>query len=112
MDTLLLAMPPRVDSGGAGEKPRILTNHFHSDATFDLPDGINTSLITYQATWELLPADADALLAFLRAHLAIWFLWMMPRETSLRIWEATDWSRSSDYERDVIQVTFEERIRP
>lgn len=112
MDTLLLAMPPRIDSGGSAEKPRILTNHFGSDATFDIPDGINTVLIDFQATWELLPADADALLAFLRGHLSVWFLWTMPRETTPRIWEATQWSRSSDYERDVIQVSMSERLRP
>jgi phage-related protein len=105
-------MPPLVSSAGQQEKPRILTNHFHGDATFDRPDGINLSLISYQATWQLHPSDADALLFFLRAHLAIWFLWTMPRESAPRIWEAIEWSRQSDYDFDTIQATFEERLRP
>jgi len=105
-------MSPLTTSSGATEKPRILNNHFHGDTSFDLPDGINVTLMNYQATWQLHPSDADTLLAFLRAHLAIWFFWTMPRETSPRIWEATEWSRTSDYDFDTINVSFEERLRP
>ena len=110
MDRLFTEWLPSPTSAGTTQTPRLLSNHFLGDVTVDTWDGINSNLHTYQATWVLHQDSADNLLGFLRAHACKAFLWNMPRDTVDRIWEVTDWSRSSDEDRDIIQVTFEERF--
>ncbi len=91
--------------------PRRLTNHFNGDVTVDVVDGINAGGRSFQATWEIPPDHADGLVQFFRDHACKAFFMTIPRGTVDRIWEATEWTRSYlDTERDMLQVTFEERF--
>jgi phage-related protein len=114
MDTLSTPWAASVDSGGAAETPRMMHTAFSGDAKNQVPDGINTTPIGFSAIWHLRAADAELLLAFLRAHVAQTFLWTMPRETTPRRWQAGQWERTvaDDFDHHKVSVSFEEMARP
>lgn len=104
---------PSVMSQGESTAPRILQQHLRGDATEELPDGINTMLMSYTATWDATFAQSDFLVGWLRTYVGNDIRWIVPGEATARFWRIKEWKRNTpEPDHDVITVTFEERPLP
>jgi phage-related protein len=70
-------------------KPSVLEAEFGDGYVQDSPEGINSTRMVYTLVFDVAPATADLIDAFLAAHVGLPFIWTPPRKTALR-WRCND----------------------
>ena len=94
-DTLFTTHAPSSNGTSVQTAGRVIKNDFGDGYRQTAPDGLNPAADTYTLAWTALPiADADAIRAFLKAHVGLPFFYQMPRETTARLWDCNQWTRS------------------
>lgn len=111
-DILVVPIAPSPNNTSGSITPRLLSASLGDAYRHELADGLNPFETSYTLTWELLPeADAEALVAFLKAHIGVPFFYRLPRDQAPRtwVWKSLQISHPLPLH-DTVTITVEERF--
>jgi len=111
-DTLIVPYAPSPSGTGQQVQARLLSAPMGDNYRQELADGVNPVTRTYNLVWDLLPVeDANTLVAFLEAHVAVPFFYRLPRDQAPRtlIWKSFSRTFPQPFH-DSVTVTVEERF--
>lgn len=90
-------------------EPRLLTAVFGDGYDSDVGDGVNNDLATYPLSFNIRTlTEANAIVAFLKAHMGSPFLWTPPNGTQIQV-KCKQYSRVLDEGNNyTVRATFKE----